>query len=212
MNEVRLDYRGYAAVAQDGDIALWRPLPFQLKSPKSWLAWGRYISRYTGGPYSHATGIVYWREIDRWMSCGYEERRGGLAEPLDSVIENADGRIDVFRVRPEYWQAAGASQSCVARRLGQDLGGRYAWRAIRLIVSPLLPVIGLFTTLEQHQEIVTKAASSRREGICSQHVARSYSLCGITLCKKPLSLVTPNDLWMTAATEYVATLVKDSTC
>jgi len=207
-----LTYRDYAAVAQDCDIALWRPLPFSWKSPKSWLAWGRYIDRYTGNcGYSHVTGVLHWPNVDRWMSCGYEERKGGFAEPLDAVVEKHGGRIDVFRVKASEWEAAEASRVCVSRRLGQDLGGRYAWSNIRLIASPLLPIIGLFTPRGEHEELVAKAAGSRREGICSQHVARSFLACGIRLCKKPLDRTTPNDLWLTSATEYVCTLVRDDT-
>lgn len=206
----RLTYREYAAVAKDCDIALWRPLAFRWRSPRSWLAWGRYIDRYTGGcGFSHVTGIVLWDSVDRWMSCGYEERKGGFAEPLDAAVEHHDGLIDIYRVSDEYWKDANTQRSCVAKRLGQDLGGRYQWRNIRLIAAPLLPIIGLFTTKRDHEELVTKVAASRREGICSQHVSRSFRDCGIQLCKKDPSRVTPNDIWMTSATEYIGTLVKE---
>jgi len=204
---MKLTYQQYAAVAQDCDIALWRPLPLSW-NPRSWLAWGRYIDRYTGNcGYSHVTGIVKWDAIDRWMSCGYEEGKGGFAEPLDAVVEHHSGLVDIVRVKASEW--AGATRECVARRLGQDLGGRYAWRMIRLIASPLLPVVGLFTTRDEHEELVANAAGARREGICSQHVARSFQACGITLVKKPLDRITPNDLWLTIATEKVCTLVRD---
>ncbi len=205
----RLTYREYAAVAKDCDIALWRPLPFRWRSPRSWLAWGRYIDRYTGNcGYSHVTGVVLWDSVDRWMSCGYEEGKGGFAEPLDAAVEHNTGRIEIYRVKDEYWPPT-SSRQCVARQLGQNLGGRYQWQNVRIIASPLLPIIGLFTTQQDHADLVAKAASSRREGICSQHVSRSFRDCGIHLCKKDPSRVTPNDIWMTSATEYVGTLVKE---
>lgn len=209
---MNLTYHEYAAVAKDCDIALWRPLPFAWKVPRSWIAWGRYIDRYTGNcGFSHVTGVLWWGNIDRLMSCGYEEGKGGFAEPLDAVIERHHGLIEIHRVREEYWAASGASRDCVAKGLGQRLGGRYRWRSIRLIASPLLPVIGLFQTHSEHEGLVNKAAASRREGICSEHVARSFEDCGIRLCKKSPALVTPNDIWNSSATEYVGTLVRDDT-
>lgn len=202
---IPLTYASYAKSADDCDLALWRPRPIGL-NPMTWFSFGRYVTRYTGGPYSHASGVVFWKEVDRWMSCGYEEGRGGFAEPLDVAVQRHCGLIDIWRVKATVWDQSRASHSCVAKRLGQDLGWPYKWRSIRLLASPLLPIVGFFMPQREHVALVEKVTGETREGICSEHVARSFAACGIELCNKAASSVTPNDLMASYATEYVCTL------
>lgn len=208
---VELTYKEYAQIAEPADIALWRPLKFSLRSPASWIPWGRYIARYTQSDYCHVTGVVYWSDVDRWMSCGYSESKGGFAEPLDvAVDEQPSGTIDIWRVKRHVWDSAGGDEtrSCVAEQLVHMLGHRYAWRSIRLIIGPWLPVLGMFSTEAWYASIIMQASHSKREGICSQHIARSMRGCGLPLVDKPDALVVPGDFQFSYATEYIGTLVK----
>lgn len=187
-----LTYRDYSQVAQDGDIALWRP--------NGRWGWSSYIARATGGPFSHVTGIVFWTQADRWMSCGYQESKGGYAEPLDVVISKWPGRIDVYRVNQEIMKPA---KDCIAKRLTQDLGHQYQWWSIWRMAWPLLPLMGLFTPQDSHERRVAKTS---RAAICSEHVHRSFEACGISLVRGESGLIKPNDIYRSAITDYVGTL------
>lgn len=199
----------YLRIARPADILLWKPRSVHPLKPWTWgNLWSGYITRYTGGPYSHVTGVVHWERIDEWMSCGYSEGKGGLVESVELAVKRWEsGKIDVFRVKPIAWTEA--TPDCVAAHMGKDLGGSYNWLSIWAIVLPMLPFIGLFTTEHWNSNIVRRASKSRINGICSQHIGRSFALCGLNLIHKPLALVVPSDFAESFATEYLGTLVQE---
>jgi len=176
--------------------------------------WGRYIARFTNGPFSHVTGIVHWTEAGSLYSVGYEETHGGFGKPLKVEVERHPGRIHVYRVKDAWWNYAAASRAreehevrcCVCRRLC-DVGWEYNWRSIWMIVRPFMPFFGLITNTPRNYERVLTASANTRQGICSQHVHRSFGECGMRFDQKPYALSSPNDIANSIITDYVCTLV-----
>lgn len=73
-------------------------------------------------------------------------------------------------------------------------------------MGPWLPLLGLFTTREWYESLVLRASEGTQERICSMHVGRSYSDCGLHLSRKPAALITPNDIAYSSVVRYVGTL------
>lgn len=78
---------------QEGDVLLFRSPPFP--------AIGWWITRYTGGLYSHV-GLAHW---DNQVLYCVEQREflGGRSVTLESQIKDNPGRIDVFRAKPKVF-------------------------------------------------------------------------------------------------------------
>lgn len=199
-----MTFEQYVPKSQSGDLLLWEP--------RGWYS--KYIAVYTDGPFSHVTAVADWESVGQLMSVGYDEKRGGVATPLRTEVARWPNKIHVFRVCPNVFaQAAEECQKtieqvrhCVTRRLCSDLGWEYAWGNIRLISRGLLPFVRLFTGRRWHKQLIMKASQNTKEGICSQHVFRSYAACGIEFLHKPAAVVTPNDLARSYATCYFCTL------
>lgn len=191
----------YAEIAENADIALWTPSG----------VWGRYIARFTGGPFSHVTGIVHWTEADTLFSVGYEETGGGFGKSLAIESELWPGRIHVYRVKKSEWKQAADEQgctrdclqACVCKRLA-SVGYQYRWDSIWMIARPFVPFIGLRNA--GVSERVIQASAETKRGICSQHVHRSFGECGLRFSDRPYALTTPNDIADSILTKYVCTL------
>ncbi len=189
------DYR--RGTGQSFDIALHTPTSYG----------GRAIARHTGGygfNFCHAEAVVWWHLADRMMSCGYQEGMGGIARPLSQEVVKSNGNIHIFRVEV----VAGRSDRCLASHLAGDLGREYGWHTIALQFLSLLPLARLLLPSAMMTRLVMAASASSGVGICSQHVARSFRACGVTLVDKPDATVTPNDIAQSALTRYICTLVK----
>lgn len=190
---IRLDYLDYVRQAEDADLLLWTPRSI----------YGRMIARYTGGPFCHITAMVKWG--DRPMSVGYDEKRGGVAEPLEAATLRSPGDIHVYRHRyisPE-------DRTNIAQTMLDTIGWAYEWGNIRLLVLTYLPFIRVlaWTWLWRWFAAAVVASSKvTREGICSQHVARSYEKFGWKFINKPSAVVNPNDIGMSSVLIYIGTL------
>lgn len=198
-------FEEYSEVAENCDIALWTPSG----------VWGRYIARFTGGPFSHITGVVKWSEADTIYSVGYEETGGGFGKPLATEAELWPERIHIYRVRKSEWKQASdelgeskdSLQRCVCRRLC-DVGHSYRWSSIWLIVRPFIPFVGLRKA--GMNERVLRASAETKRGICSQHVHRSFGECGMRFSDRPYALTTPNDIADSVMTKYICTLTGEA--
>lgn len=189
------DYR--RATPQSFDIALHTPTSYA----------GRAIARHTGGygfNFCHAEAIVWWHIADRMMSCGYQEGMGGVARPLSQEVAKSNGNIHIFRVKK--WDCQ--SDRCLASHFAGDLGRAYGWHTIALQFLTLLPLARFLLPSRLMKRLVMAASASSGVGICSQHVARSFRACGLSLVDKPDAMITPNDIAQSALTEYICTLVK----
>lgn len=208
-------YDDYRQVAQNCDLILHTPTSYG----------GRAIARHTGGPgyeFCHVEAVVWWRYVERLMTCGYQEGRGGTARPLSKIVDQKSGEVHVYRVPERDWfteaewsgdvpvphtNTGSAKKQCVAEHLAGDLGEEYGWSGILLQFLSLLPLARFLLPQKTFLNMVLKASRSSGYGICSQHVARSFAQCGVSLIDKPFALVTPNDIAQSARTEYVCTLV-----
>lgn len=194
-----LPYSEYRRDARDCDLALWEPAGF----------WGRMIARYTEGPFSHVSAVAWWYDVERLMSVGYDEKRGGVAEPLSACVARHPGKINIFRMCPEVWDQPDEIQQ-VKIQLCKNLGWAYRWQSIRFFLWLKLPFLRLFTGTQLFKDYVLEAHSSIREGICSQHIARSFAAVDIRFVQKPFALISPNDIGLSGQLDYVGTLVPDS--
>lgn len=196
-SERPLKFSEYAAVAKDCDLALYKPTSF----------FGRTIATYTGGPFSHVTGILHWNDVHTWMSAGYEERKGGIVEPLKSMVQQYPGVVCVYRVIPDV--LCNDLRKKIKQALVRNLGWRYRWSAIRMLALTYLPFVRLFTSRRWFEDRVRKTSQGLREGICSMHVARSFGNNDILFIRKPYSVTTPNDVARSTICEYIGTLYPD---
>lgn len=223
-------YKYYREQSLDNDIALFTPTGY----------FGRAIARHTGEPgygFSHVEGVIEWPTLERLMSCGYEEGKGGTARPLSARVEESNGCVHIFRVRegswdraasekynseikqgpPEVWQSRlrwfnGQLKADVSKNLGGSLGYKYNWSAIWLQFANLLPFIRFIVWLRfgsLYSRLVSEASKNSKSGICSQHIARSFANAGLSLINKSLAMVTPNDVAQSAVLEYYCTLVME---
>lgn len=212
-------YKDYRREAEHCDIYLHTPTSYG----------GRAIARHTGGfgyNFCHVEAGVWWSDVDRLMSCGYQEGKGGVARPLSELVRQKQGHIHVYRVNAVDFQQAGYAtgvkvqeagglhvdvyhrvRKCVSEHLAGDLGQAYGWSNIAIHLLSLLPVARFLLSQRWMAKLVLKASQSSGYGICSQHVARSFGECGLKLIDKPYAVVTPNDIAQSALTVYQGTLI-----
>lgn len=191
---VLLPYPEYRGVSQSADIALWEPRDIC----------GQVIADGTGGPFCHATGIV-WFDGRIW-SAGYEEGHDGSLSQLSAAVRAHSGKISIFRYRDL------CPVHAVARHLVVDLGGKYPWTNIRLIAFGHAIAGKLLLRLPlvdgRYRELLKKQARSRTGAICSQHVARSFRRgADVRLADVPEPLISPNDIARCSQLQYIGTLV-----
>lgn len=195
----------YVEIAQNADIALWTPSNY----------WGRVIARFTGGPFSHVTGVVNWTEAGGLFSVGYEEGGGGFGKPLDVESKRNPERIHIYRVKKAEWKQVASEtgrnvdeiRSCVSRQLCR-VGWEYNWGSIWLITRPFVPFLG--ATNGNMKERVLRASGETRKGICSQHVHRSFGGCGVRFSDRSYALTSPNDIADSVMTKYICTLTGEA--
>lgn len=196
----------YRDTARDCDVLLWEPSVPRWWKPSSW--YGRMIAEATGGgPWCHVTAAALWKTPgmagSRVMSVGYDEHRGGVAVPLSQEIERFPGTISVLRVK----HLNAISRGSILAQLVGHLGGDYEWRNIKLFA------IGHFVGLRflfgsRYRDWVAEASKSTVNGICSQHVARSFFRgANVRFVDKRFNDTSPNDIGLSAIVEYLGTLV-----
>ena len=192
-----LDYDQYRAEARDADIALW--------APRDQI--GRIIAAETGGPYCHVSGIAFDCYGRLWQYGYHAITHGGYGSPLSKEVRQNSGCITVFRLKPEFK----FEPEHVVEHLVGDLGGDYAMGDIRINVDawlfdkfPFLKRV-FRGTYEKRVEVSDRKKSTAD---CSHHIARAYKLgTHISLCDKPLSIISPNDIARSTALRPVGTLV-----
>ena len=179
---------------RDGDLLLWRRRGL--------------ISIAGRGPYSHAAKAAWWYGrgwLGRALFClEIREWIGGRAVPLESCVNRAPGRIDVFATNPDNrwlsyrrWDAVGYMRTLC----GKDYGWWNLWRCAALH----LPVVRWLVRAETDDE----AENGNHPPFCSQAVAMADRIGGGVDPVPQLAdrLTEPGDLARSPFYEYRFTLV-----
>jgi len=157
---------------------------------------GKLISVAGRSEYCHAAMAAWWN--GRLMCLETVQGRGGRAVLLSTLVEDAPGRIDVFRTLPRLRRFR---RQAAVEAMIEITGRRYGWLALWKAALRHLPFVRFLVRPE------TDDAADGHLPFCSQAVARAYRLGGLdpvpTLADR---MTEPGDLARSAALEYRFTL------
>jgi hypothetical protein len=176
----------------DGDLLLFRR--------KRWSL-GSLIAIAGRGVHSHAAKVAWWG--DEPFCCEVREWYGGRAVTLASQVERYSGRIDVFRVNPQFrWPEYDrlASIRYMRRLAGCDYG------YLGVVAASLLHLPGIRYFA---RPTIDDKKLTRHPPFCSQAVAMADRLAGGVDPVPHLAdhQLTPADLAQSPFYEYSFTLV-----
>ncbi|MBN2475884.1 MAG: hypothetical protein JXB62_14830, partial [Pirellulales bacterium] len=161
---------------------------------------GTAISVVGRSPYSHAAMAAWWH--GRLMCLETLQGRGGRAVMLSTLVADAPGWIDVFRIQlnRRRFNAQAAVEAMI-----EITGRRYGWRALVRAGLVHLPLVRFLVRPE------TDDAANGHLPFCSQAVARACRAGGIDLVPNLADRSTePGDLARSAALVYRFTLGLDA--
>jgi hypothetical protein len=171
----------------DGDLLLFRRQKPSLV--------GRLITVAGRSIYSHVGMAAWWR--GRLMCLDTLQFHGGRAVALSHLVDDAPGRIDVYRISRRHFDRVIAVQSMI-----EVTGRRYGWRSILRTSLVHLPVVRFFAQ---------PSLDDRLNGslpMCSQAVSRACRLAGVDLVPNLADAQTePGDVARSAACRYLLTLI-----
>jgi len=190
-----LTYREAEPLIRTGDVLLHRPRDL----------FGRLIATLGRSEYSHA-GMACWDGL-RVSSLETIQFRGGVQRPLEELVEEKPGAIDVYTVlcttaRQRQQAAAG---------MRQIVGRRYGWLSLLelgLVHAPLLRLL-LPRNFADQADSESNGWRADRLPFCSMAVDRAYMRwAGVDLVPNLHSRYTePGDLARTARLDYLCTLI-----
>ena len=105
---------------QDADLLLWRPHGGLIARIRGWV-----VAQLTRGEYCHASKAAWTDGV--LQTIGTEEGRGGIEEPLEPLVKQHPGRIDVYETNPDSLARYDRAGSIAWTR--RHVGEPYGWRA-----------------------------------------------------------------------------------
>lgn len=188
-----VDLRDALPVLRNGDL-----LQFRSRSLISYL-----IRVGSHGVHSHSA-MLRRNGDDRLDVLEMYEGAGGRARPLEAAVQEAPGRIDVFRPDANRWpelDLAGATSHM--RRL---TGKRYGRGGLLMLAA--MRAVGLRFLLHRLAYNTDDRAVSDRPPFCSHAVCESYRIGGHVdpVPRTPDWLVTPAQLTTSMLFNYLCTL------
>jgi hypothetical protein len=190
VKKAKLPYKKYREeIARDADILLWEPTSF----------YGRVIATATNGPFSHCSAAI-WIE-KRLCDVGFEEKCGPKMSLLSDRVRKHPGKISVFRA-PQSPRV-----DFVRALLIDNLRGDYNWSGIRALAWCHLLGLRWLIRSPQYRRWIHSLSVQSAGAFCSQHVARCFAQgAGITFVRRENAEISPNDIGLSSATEYLGTL------
>ncbi len=145
----------------DGDLLLFRRRHWSI---------GSLIAIAGRGVHSHAAKVAWWGDLP--FCCEVREWYGGRAVTLESQVKRHPGRIDVYRVNPEFrWPRY--DRLAAVRYMRRLAGCDYGYASVVRAALLHLPMVRLFVrpslddTLREH-----------RPPFCSQAVVMADRIAG----------------------------------
>jgi hypothetical protein len=187
MDAILVPYNTAREKIRDGDVLLFRRRRGLM---------GKLIATAGRSAYSHAAMAAWWN--DRLMCLETAQGCGGRAVLLSTLVEDAPGRIDVFRALPKLRRFHRRS---AVETMIEITGRRYGWTALVKAALVHLPFVRFMVRVE------TDDAADGHLLFCSQAVARAYRLGGLDPVPNLADRMTePGDLARSAVLEYRFTL------
>jgi len=187
MDATVVPYNAARGKIRDGDVLLFR-------RRRGFLS--KLIAVAGRSEYCHAAMAAWWN--DRLMCLETVQGCGGRAVLLSTLVEDAPGRIDVFRALPKLRRFRRLS---AVEAMIEITGRRYGWPALVKAALVHLPMVRFLVRAE------TNDAADGHLPFCSQAVAWAYRLGGLDLAPNLADRQTePGDLARSAALEYRFTL------
>lgn len=187
MDAVLVAYNTVRGKIRDADVLLFR-------RRRGFM--GKLIATAGRSEYSHAAMAAWWN--DRLMCLETVQGCGGRAVLLSTLVEDAPGRIDVYRALPKLRRFR---RQAAVEAMIETTGRRYGWPALLKAALTHLPVVRFLVRPE------TDDAADGHLPFCSQAVARAYRLGGLDPVPNLADRLTePGDLARSAVLEYRFTL------
>jgi len=206
-NRIYVPYEIAKPQIKEGDILLFRG-----GSLAGWL-----ISLYTRSQYSHVE-MATWHNGDGLLeaaSFGGVAGLGGHINNFSHVLENADGKIDVYRVpsvrlvprfdpieQRAYHEKVFFPAKAVTNTMRQMAGRKYNFWVIWKLLKTHIPFMRLFVKTKEWDD----GAIANLDEVCSTSVAEAYARHGWDLVHNLANSYTqPADISRSALLSYVFT-------
>lgn len=205
-----LPYLDCKYMIYEGDVLLFRAPPFP--------AVGWWITKYTGGPYSHVA-LAHW-DGDNLYCVEQREFKGGRSVLLDRQIQENPSRIDVFRAKPRFsrpritfkdnkWSVEYTHTNLtyeIKRQIVETAlkmtGKEYGWKNIWKIFKAYAPGFRMVSSKSPLDDAITPQAY-----VCSTLVANAYRTHYADPCPNLNDdRTTPDDIGRSALFDYLFTI------
>lgn len=207
---IKLPYSDCKNLINEGDVLLFRAPPFPS------IGW--WITRYTGGPYSHVA-LAHW-DNNNLYCVEQREFKGGRSVLLQGQLADNPGRIDVFRAKPRVqqptisikngkWDVEYKNKNLtyeVKRQIVETAlkmtGQEYGWKNIWNIFKAYAPGYRVVS-----YKLPIEDSNVPQAYVCSTLVAYSYRLHYCDPCPNLNDdRTTPDDIGRSALFDYLFTI------